>query len=483
MRYACMCILIMAAIAAGGCMKAGPDYVRPDVSFTVPETYENAISAGQDFQDDKWWESFNDPVLNEIVPRVVTSNHDIRHAAAAVMEARALFEQFDADRYPRVGVAAQASRQRQSFPNPFTGGTLPVESKHFSLSVPASFEIDLWGRLARASEAGRAELMAVELNRRTLIHSLIAETVARYLEIRAIEEQISITEKMVETSRLHVELVKNRYERGLAPVMELHMAERTLALAQSRLPALRQAAGLSEQALSIMQGEYPVSKNPADRQPYSFEMLDPVPEGLPSALLHRRPDIMAAEASLEAASARIGQAKAARFPRLSLTGAFGYTSDSLASFFTSQNEIWNIAAEGLQPLYDAGKLAAGQRAAEARFEAQSVAYARTVLAAFGEVEGALFTRQQQIERRIHLERFLERAERTEKIAEDRYRRGLIAYSDVLDALQARYQAQMELVEIESAIYANRVRLHRALGGGWDHVLNPPHPLHGQKNDH
>ncbi|MFO8111543.1 MAG: efflux transporter outer membrane subunit [Desulfosalsimonadaceae bacterium] len=468
-------ILIMVAMAVSGCMKAGPDYERPETEFSVPEAYENAAHTGEYPPGGKWWEAFNDDRLNETVARAAAGNHDIREAAARVMEARALLDQADADRYPQIGAAAQASRRQQTIANPITGRNESVETRQFSLSLPASFEIDLWGRLARASEAGRAELMATELNRRTIIHSIVAETVARYLEIRAIEAQIRITEKMVETSRLHLELVKNRYERGLAPVMELHQAKRALARAQSRLPALRRTAGLRRQALSLLQGAYPDNEDAADQQAYAFQMLDPVPEGLPAALLTRRPDIMAAEARLEAASARIGQAKAARFPRLSLTGAFGYASDSLSSFFTPQNEIWNIAAEGFQPIYDAGKLAAGQRGAEARFHAQSVAYARTVLTAFGEVEGALLTRREQMEQRTHLAIYLEQAALTEKNAENRYRRGLIDYSDFLDALQARYQAQMEMVEIESAIYANRVRLHRALGGGWDIELNPLHP--------
>ncbi len=476
MKYAALISLLIAFfLPATGCMKAGADYTRPDTEFTVPEQFENTVRTGAYAADDKWWAAFNDPFLDDMVERVVSGNHDIRQAASRVMEARALLEQVDADRYPQAGAAANASRMRQPFVNPFTDQADAYEAKQFSLSVPASFEIDLWGRLARASEAGRAEMMAAEFNRRTVIHSVIAESVTRYLETRSLEARIDITEKMAETARIHLELVENRHERGLAPVIEVHQARRTLAQIQSRLPALRQAAGLSKQALSIMEGEYPESADRIQHPVYAFSIPDPVPEGLPSELLNRRPDILAAEARLEAASARIGQAKAARFPRLSLTGAFGYSSDSLKSFFTSQNEIWNIAAEAAVPLYDAGRLKAGQRAAEAQFEAQTVAYARVILIAFGEVEGALLTRQQQIERRDYLAVYLEEAKTTEMTAADRYYRGLIDYSVVLEAIQSRYQAEMELVETESAIYANRVRLHRALGGGWDHVLTVSHP--------
>jgi outer membrane protein, multidrug efflux system len=456
-------------------MTAGPDYSRPEPDFIIPQEYDNASFAGEHPSNGKWWEAFNDPVLNETVARVIFHNLDIRQAASSVMESRAVLQQIDADRYPQVGVAGLASRRQQAIINPLTGEPQHVETKLFSLTVPATFEIDLWGRLARASEAGRAELLMTELNRRTVIQSMIAESVIRYLEIRALEQQAYITEKMIESARIYLDLVERRYERGLAPVIEVHQAKRSLALLSSQLPAINQAAGLSRQALFILQGEYPESIDQPQWTAYTFEMLDPVPEGLPSELLIRRPDIMAAEARLEAASARIGQARASRFPRLSLTGAFGYADNSLNSFFTPQNEIWNIAAESLQPLYDAGRLAAAQRAAEARFQTQSVIYARVVLNAFGEVEGALLTRQQQMARREHLAEFLKHAEITERLAEDRYQRGLIDYLDVIDALRAKYQAQMEMIEVETIIYTNRVRLHRALGGGWDHALTPSQP--------
>lgn len=473
-RNALILLFIAVVLAAAGCMRVGPDYARPEAGFAMPAQFANTALAGEYPADDKWWEAFNDPVLNDLVLQVVSGNHDIHQAASGVMEARARLVQVDADRYPRAGVSAQASRSRQSVENPITGRTEAIEASRHSLSVPASFEIDLWGRLARASEAGRAELMAAEYNRRTVVHSLIAEAVTRYLEIRALEARIHITEKMAETTALHLALVENRHARGLAPVIEVHQARRSLAQVRSRLPALRQAAGLSKQALSIMQGQYPESADTivdtTGQTAYTFRMPDPVPEGLPSELLHRRPDVRAAEARLEAASARIGQAKAARFPSLSLTGVLGYSSDALQSFFASQNEIYNMAAEAAVPVFDAGRRKAGQKAAEARFEAESAAYARAVLAAFGEVEGALLTRRELVQRREDLAAVLEDAKITETIAQDRYQRGLTDYSAVIDAMQARFQAEMELVESESALYANRVRLHRVLGGGWDHVL-------------
>jgi multidrug efflux system outer membrane protein len=191
-----------------------------------------------------------------------------------------------------------------------------------------------------------------------------------------------------------------------------------------------------------------------------------VPAGLPSELLVRRPDIRSAEAALQAACARIGAAKANRFPQITLTGSFGYSSEELTALFEPENELWQIAAGIFQPLFDAGKRKAVQRAAEARYERQLAVYAKTVLEAFSEVEGALLTRREQIDRYERLEVYLKEAGHTLETAMDRYQRGLADYLNVLDAQKALFQARLNLVETRTAIYTNRVRLYRALGGGW-----------------
>jgi multidrug efflux system outer membrane protein len=350
--------------------------------------------------------------------------------------------------------------------NSFTGENVTVKTDSFSLTLPASFELDLWGRLSRATEAARADLLAAEENRQTVIHSLIAEAASQYFTIQSLEARLQISRQLTRTYRENLELVEARYRQGLSSILDVRQARRSLAQSEAEIPPLVQALGKARQALAVLQGQYPAKTiGPAGAQS-RFELPPPIPAGLPAGLLNRRPDIRAAEASLKAACARIGVAKANRFPQIRLTGSFGYTSNELQELFEPENELWQLAAGIVQPVFDAGKRKAAQRAAEARYRQQVAQYAKTVLEAFSEVEAALLTRRQQMDRYERLEIYLKEAKATLDTALDRYQRGLANYLNVLDAQKARFQAELSLVETRNAIYTNRVSLYRALGGGW-----------------
>ncbi len=465
-RWIC---LIIATLLAAGCMSLGPEYEGPETDFKVPDRFDRQAETRKYVPQDRWWKAFDDQRLNRVVRQVAKNNPDIRKAAATVLETRSVLTQTRADEYPELNFSAEAARQQQSVVDPFTGNNVSVKNDSFTLSLPASYELDLWGRLSRASEAARAELMAAEANRRTVVQSLIAETVTTYLDIRSLEHRIEITRRLIDSRKRNLEIVNRRYERGLTSVLDVRQARRSLARAEAQMPGLVQSLGQSRQALKTLQGRYPKIDTKASRQIRDFEALPPVPGGLPSQLLKRRPDIRAAEARLKAACARIGVAKASRFPTISLTGSLGYTSDSLDTLIDPASELWRIAASGLQPVFDAGKRAAAQRAAEARYRQETAAYAKTVLNAFAEVEGALLTREQQIQRRKRLLNLVEEARATANIARQRYQRGLSEYVNVLEAEQALYEAELSLAENRYTIYKNRVRLHRALGGGWDRM--------------
>jgi multidrug efflux system outer membrane protein len=248
--------------------------------------------------------------------------------------------------------------------------------------------------------------------------------------------------------------------------LDVRQARRTLTQAEASLPSLRQDLGTAQQNLAVLMGRYPRTK-PSRTQPKDyFKRLDPVPAGLPSDLLLRRPDIRTAEANLRALNAQVGEAKAGRFPRISLTGEMGYSSMELDRIFRPQSELWNLAAGVTQSLFDAGKLKATQRAAEARYRQGVSEYAKTVLTAFQEVESALLTRKEQVERRERLLNFKAEAIATQRVAESRYARGLNDYLTVLEAQQTRFQAEDNVVLVDLALLSNRVTLHRALGGGW-----------------
>jgi len=326
--------------------------------------------------------------------------------------------------------------------------------------------VDLWGRLARGQEAARADLLQAEENRRTIAQTVVAETISLYLLMESLERRIRIALDKIESYGRSLAFVEGRYERGLTSILDVMQARRALAQAEPVLPSLRQDLGITQQKLSVLAGRYPRTRPPRPQPEDYYKRLQPVPPGLPSDLLLRRPDIKAAEAGLMSLNARVGVAKASRFPSITLTGTFGYSSDELDRLFRPESELWNIALGGVQSLFDAGKLKAGQRAAEARYQQGVAEYAKTVLTAFSEVEGALLTRKEQLDRRDRVLNHLMEARRTQEVAENRYKRGLVDYLTVLVAQQARFKAEEDLVLVDLAILSNRATLHRALGGGW-----------------
>jgi outer membrane protein, multidrug efflux system len=460
--------VFLALLITSGCIRMGPDFSTPDTGILIPGGYENA-SEGKTapFAEDRWWRVFNNPEIDRMVEEALRTNLDIRKAAARILEVRAQFVGTRADRFPRLGFQGQAQRQRQTVTIP--GVQLPPERRSVdshALSLPASFELDLWGRLARSEEGARADLLQAEENRRVVAQTVAAETVNLYLQMESLERRIGINLISVENFERNLRLIEGRYRRGLTSILEVRQARRALAGAEALLPSLRQDFGLTQQRLAVLMGRYPETRAARTHPDDYFRVLAPVPPGLPSELLLRRPDIRAAESMLRALNARVGAAKASRFPSISLTASFGYSSEDLSRLFKPESELWNLAMGIVQPLFDAGKLKAGQRAAEARYEQGLADYAKTVLTAFSEVEGALLARREQLVRRQRHLSFLKEARSTQEVAETRYRKGLVDYLTVLEAQRARYLAEETIVLVDLAILTNRVTLHRALGGGW-----------------
>jgi multidrug efflux system outer membrane protein len=464
-----MHVVLVVTLSLGGCIKMGPDYHRPDTNIQMPESYQYAPAERVLPElDDQWWRVFNDPELHRLVEEVLQNNLDIKRATAAVLEVRAQLVSTRADRFPQVDVEAQGQRQQRPKQTSVPGQAFSADREitTYDLSLPASFEVDLWGRLARAEEAARANLLEAEENRRTVAQTVVAETVTLYLQMESFERGIDIAKKLIESFRRSLTLVESRYKRGLTSVLDVRQARRVLAGAEATLPSLRQDLGTTQQALAVLLGRYPKTRPPRLQPEDYYKRLDPVPPGLPSELLLRRPDIRAAEAQLVALNSLVGVAKASRFPRIVLTGSFGYTSEDLDRLFKPENELWSIALGIAQPLFDAGKLQAGQRAAEARYQQGVAAYAKTVLTAFAEVEGAFLTREEQLKRREYVVTFLREAREAQRIAESRYEKGLVDFLTVLDTQRTRFEAERDLLQVDFALLNNRVNLHRALGGGW-----------------
>jgi len=452
-------------------MKMGPDFRKPDPEVSQPEQFQYAPKKAEAvIPEDRWWEVFNDPEINGVVEKVLKNNPDLQQAAARILELQYQVIRTRADRFPSLGFKGGAQRQHE--PESILGPGIPVGGtvNQYSFSLPASYEMDLWGKFARAEEASRAQLLQEEENRLTLSQGLVSEAISLFLRIQSLERRIQITVQSLKNYEDSVTFVEQRYKRGLTSILDLRQARRTLNQAKGNLPQLRQELGTAQQALAVISGEYPKTRKPYPQPEDYYKKLKPIPPGLPSALLLRRPDIRAAEAQLKALNAQIGVAKASRFPSISLTGSFGYASEELSNLF-SPGGIWSMAASLAQPLFDAGRLKANQRAAEARYSQGIAGYRKAVLEAFREVENALLTRRKQIERRADVLSFLVEARATQRVAETRYMRGLVDYLTVLNAQQTRFQAEDQLLQVELTILANRVTLHRALGGGW--AMLPP----------
>lgn len=459
---------LAAVVTLTGCLNLGPDYSRPDVGVSVPATYQQVQQPGGELPyDDRWWLIFDDPELNQFMEDVLAHNWDIARTAARILELRALAGQARADRFPQIDIDWQNRKDVRKVPSSIGGSDRERQTTStYGLALPLFFEVDLWGRLARAEEALRADLLSAEENRRVVAQTVVAEALALYFEIESIERGLAISYQLIDNFKRNLRLVRRRYERGLASALDLRQARRILAESEAAIPNLRRDLGTRQHHLAILMGKYPLARPPRPHPDDYYQRLPEVPPGLPSDLLLRRPDIRAAEARLEGLNARVAEALASRFPRITLTGSFGYQSSHLDQLLRSDSELWSFVNGISQPIFDAGRLAEGQRAAEARYRQGVADYAQTVLTAFAEVEDALLTRREQLDRRDRVVTFLDEARHTQTVAEKRYVRGLTPYLDVLDAQRVRFLAERDLVEADLALYINRINLYLALGGDW-----------------
>jgi multidrug efflux system outer membrane protein len=446
-----------------GCINLGPDYKRPDLGIQVPESYEFEPTEKQTLEvEDRWWEVFDDRELNQLVEDALKYNWDIKQAAARILEVRARYVQVRSGRFPAVDVGGIRDR-RQIGGGEFRDNFI-VDT--YELTAAASFELDLWSRLKKASRAAWEDILREEENRRAVAQAVVAETSALYLDMEAVERRLQIAEQSIRAFRQSLQFAEIRYRRGLTSVLDVRQASRVLAGAETLVPQLEQDLGIIQQQLSVLLGRYPETRAPRRQPEDYFKRLAPVPPGLPSDLLMRRPDIRAAEAQLRSLNDLVGVAKAARLPRITLTGEYGWSSEDLNKLLRTENIIWNLTAGLVQPVFDAGRLKAGQRAAEARYEQGAAEYVKAVLDAFADVERALLTRELQLDRRGREITFLTEARATQRVAQNRYVKGLVNYLDVLNAQITRYQAEDSLVLVDLTLLRNRVALHRALGGSW-----------------
>lgn len=459
--------VLLAALLAG--CAVGPDYRRPQ--HALPGGYDPATAAAdrQEASDaipvrKDWWTLFADPVLNQLIDKALAGNHDLAAAAARVEEAEALMREAGALQWPQINAEAGGSRTQSSLA---TASPPPAASRlrdSRRAALVTAFEIDLWGRLRRATEAARAQALSSRYARDTVELTVAGLVASGYLALRAQDAGLDIAEDSLKSREASLGIARSRLRGGLASPLDVYQAEGALAAAEAQVAALRQARALSLNQLALLTGQPELRIDAGDLR--RLPLPPQPPSGLPSALLGARPDLRQSEEALVSANARIGVATAARLPTLSLTGSLGSESAALANLFTAGAGTWSLGLGAVMPLLDMGRNEARIDQAVAQQRQAEANYRKAVHTAFREVRDALVRLRESSEIEKAQAARVEATAQALRIAEARYRAGHSPYLQVLDAQRGANEAQLAHVETRQARLAATVDLFRSLGGGW-----------------
>lgn len=453
---------VFGLLGAAGCVQ-GPDYEKPRVE--IPANYrfsDEAYLASAPAGSEAWWVSFGDPVLDGLVREAVANNRDLRIATARVDEFAAVLAGTRSQGLPQVGYGLSGNRTRTSEEK--LPALIDPMSTTWSTLLSASWEIDLWGRIRRETEAARANLLASEEARRGVILTIISSVVLSYVTLLDLDEQLRVTEATVEGRRLNVGIFEKRLAGGWISEFEMTQVRGEYEGALSQVPPYQLAIATQEHALSVLLGRNP---GPISRGGDLAALHPPpIPAGLPSDLLVRRPDIMAAEQQLIASNALIGSARALFFPRISLTAAFGFVSEALKNLFTGPANTWSFTGDVAGPIYTGGGLTAAVDQAEARRDQSLANYEKTIQEAFRDVDDALADVRSSRESQAILERRVATLQRGVELARERYENGYSDYLEVLDTERSLFAAELQLASARGDYHRAIVNLYRALGGDW-----------------
>ena len=459
MRRAFFPFFLLVFGALSGCV-VGPQYKRPVV--TVPDQHRGQATTAEaaSLADQPWWEIFHDDALKSLIAEALKNGYDVRLAAWRVEEARANAGIVSSQRFPAIQGQAEAGYGRQSHfsSSPDAQGGL------IQLSVNASWEFDLFGRIRHLNEAALAEYLASEEARRGVFLSLVSDVATNYFQLRELDLQLEIAKRSSADFQETFDLFDRRLQGGVASALETASAEASLASTAANIPDLERQIVAQENRLAFLLGRNP---GPIARGAVLNDQFLPpaVPPGLPSDLLQRRPDLRQSEQNLIAANANVGVANADFFPRISLTGMLGNVSPQVSQLFPA-GRTWTIGGGLLSPLFQGRRLREEYRAAEARWEQAKVEYEQNVTNAFNEVSTALVAYQKLAEVEQQRARAVAADRQAAQIANQRYTAGLSSYLDVLQAQQQLYPAENLLAQARYNRLATLVQLYRALGGGW-----------------
>lgn len=462
---ACLATATAAAMLAG-CAPLGRDYVR--TAPVLPERYAGAApdeASAPGVVSAHWWRLYDDARLDGLVEAALARNPGLHLAAAQVEEAEAVLREALALLAPQIDLGAAAARSRVSrmTMQPVPAG-VPAVGENYRLALSSAYEIDFWGRLRRGAEAARTQLLASRYGRDVVALSLAGTVAQSWFALRSLDAQIALTRESLEVREASLALARARARGGLVPDLDVYQAEGARADAAVQLNELQRQRAALEHLLGALSGQLDLRVPPGELGALPAAPLPP--PGLPSALLERRPDVRQAEAGLQAANARIGVARAAMMPSISLTGTLGGQSGALADLLAGGARIWSIGFGLSLPIFDAGRLQARLEQAEARERQALAAYQRAAETAYREVADALVDNERGAQAERELQLRVLAARNTSRLARTRYEAGYSGYLEVLDALRSQNDAELALIRARQARLTYSVNLVKALGGGW-----------------
>jgi outer membrane protein, multidrug efflux system len=453
-----------------GCRTVGPAYNRPLIKS--PDAFRGSADAtptadAGTLADLKWFEVFKDEQLQKLISEALESNYDLRSAVTRVDAARANVGITRADQLPNVGVNSSLTESRTS-----VNGSFPLppgfEQRRTFGSVALSlltFEADVWGRLRSTTQAARANLLATEEDRKTVVTTLVSDVAGAYFNLLELDMELDIAERTLMTREESLKLIGNREHGGLATLLEVRQGEQLVHAAEQVIPNIEQRIEQTENQISLLLGRNP---GPIARGRLLTEQEQPasIPSGLPSALLERRPDIRAAEEKLVSANAMIGVARAAYYPRISLTGLLGSQSGQLSSLFSSPTGMWQFVPQVAQPIFTGGRTGSTVQLAAAQEQLALIEYERVIQTAFREVSDALVQYQKVREIRATQEQLVSTLQDRSRLSYIRYRGGVDTLLNALDADRDLFAAELDLAQTRRNELLTLVQLYKALGGGW-----------------
>jgi multidrug efflux system outer membrane protein len=457
-------LLAAALLILPGCT-VGPNYKRPNVS--APSAFRGASGTAQQtsLANQPWWDIFRDQALTDLVKTALANNYDLAAAVARVEQARQIAAQARARYFPAIGYSSVLTYGH----NQFTGSPAsnsPGAQGFFLGIVRATWEADLWGRIRRTNEAARAEFFASEDVRRGVMLTLMSEVSQAYFELLGLRYQLAIAQETTESYTAILRLFTKRLQEGIGNSLQTSRAAADLQTAAASIPELQRVIALKENQICVLLGKNP---GPIETKITLLEEAIPleVPAGLPSSLLERRPDVLAAAERVRSANARIGVAQAAFFPTIGLTTFFGKLSTPLADLASGNTNAWSLGATAAGPIFQGGALKAQKRQAVADWQQTKVEYLNTALNAFREVSDALISRGQYEAARTEQVQAVQSNQEAVRLAQMRFLDGISSYFEVLEAQQRLFPARLALAQTEVNRRLVIVQLYDALGGGWN----------------